>query len=81
MKIVTKTHFILLALVWALLSSFTIDISNINKVEKSKVEKNKSKMAIRTSMSDFREEIWLTNLPLYAINELTGYLESKINQK
>lgn len=41
------------------------------------VEKNKSKMAIRTSMSDFREEIWLTNLPLYAINELTGYLESK----
>ncbi len=41
------------------------------------VEKNKPKMAIRTSMSDFREEIWLTNLPLYAINELTGYLESK----
>ncbi|WP_085535175.1 ATP-binding protein [Massilibacteroides vaginae] len=41
------------------------------------VEKNKSKMAIRTSMSDFREEIWLTNLPLYAINELTSYLESK----
>lgn len=77
MKIVTKTHFILLALVWALLSSFTIDISNINKVEKSKVEKNKSKMAIRTSMSDFREETWLTNLPLYAINELTGYLEAK----
>lgn len=41
------------------------------------VEKNKSKMAIRTSMSDFREETWLTNLPLYAINELTGYLEAK----
>ena len=41
------------------------------------VEKNKSKMAIRTSMSDFREETWLTNLPLYVINELTGYLESK----
>ncbi|HBK32463.1 MAG TPA: ATPase [Porphyromonadaceae bacterium] len=40
-------------------------------------EKNKSKMAIRTSMSDFREETWLTNLPLYVINELTGYLESK----
>lgn len=40
---------------------------------RSFVEKNKSKMAIRTSMSDFREEIWLTNLPLYAINELTGY--------
>lgn len=41
------------------------------------VEKNKSKMAIRTSMSDFREETWLTNMPLYAINEVTGYLESK----
>lgn len=41
------------------------------------VEKNKSKMAIRTSMSDFREETWLTNLPLYAINELIAYLESK----
>lgn len=41
------------------------------------VEKNKSKVAIRTSMSDFREETWLTNLPLYAINELTGYLEAK----
>lgn len=41
------------------------------------VEKNKSKVAIRTSMSDFREEIWLTNMPLYVINELTGYLESK----
>ncbi|MFC4675725.1 ATP-binding protein [Dysgonomonas termitidis] len=41
------------------------------------VEKNKPKIAIRTSMSDFREEIWLTNLPLYAINELAGYLEKK----
>ncbi|HAZ03019.1 MAG: ATPase [Bacteroidetes bacterium GWF2_42_66] len=28
--------------------------------------------AIRTSMSDFRTEGWLTNLPLYSINELTG---------
>lgn len=27
--------------------------------------------AIRTSMSDFRKEDWLTNLPLYAICELT----------
>ena len=29
-------------------------------------------IAIRTSMSDFRTEDWLTNLPLYAISELTG---------
>lgn len=34
--------------------------------EKFEVEK-----AIRTSMSDFREEDWLINLPLYALNELS----------
>lgn len=28
--------------------------------------------AIRSSMSDFREEDWLTNLPLYAISELAN---------
>lgn len=27
--------------------------------------------AVRTSMSDFREESWLTNLPLYAISRIT----------
>ncbi|KAA6325591.1 hypothetical protein EZS27_025212 [termite gut metagenome] len=41
------------------------------------VEKNKPRIAIRTSMSDFREETWLTNFPLYAIDELTGYIETK----
>ncbi|MBS3901946.1 MAG: ATP-binding protein [Dethiobacter sp.] len=30
----------------------------------------KPKYAIRTSMSDFRQEEWLTNLPLYAINAI-----------
>ena len=30
--------------------------------------------AVRTSMSDFRKEDWLTNLPLYAIDELTELL-------
>jgi predicted AAA+ superfamily ATPase len=35
-------------------------------------EKYKPAKAIRTSMSDFRKEDWLTNLPLYAISELTG---------
>jgi predicted AAA+ superfamily ATPase len=44
---------------------------------KAFVEKNKPRIAIRTSMSDFREETWLTNLPLYAIDELTGYIETK----
>lgn len=38
------------------------------------VEKNKPEIAIRTSMSDFREESWLTNFPLYAINKLPDYL-------
>lgn len=33
-------------------------------------EKYKPKYAIRTSMSDYRKEEWLTNLPLYALNEL-----------
>jgi predicted AAA+ superfamily ATPase len=34
-------------------------------------QKYKPLTAIRTSMSDFRKEDWLTNLPLYAISELT----------
>jgi len=34
-------------------------------------QKYAPKTAIRTSMSDFRKEDWLTNLPLYAISELT----------
>jgi predicted AAA+ superfamily ATPase len=31
--------------------------------------------AIRTSMSDYRKEEWLTNLPLYAINGILNILE------
>jgi len=33
-------------------------------------QKYTTKTAIRTSMSDFRKEEWLINLPLYAINEV-----------
>lgn len=33
-------------------------------------QKYNPKIAVRTSMSDFRKETWLTNLPLYAISEL-----------
>ena len=33
-------------------------------------QKYSPETAIRTSMSDFRKEDWLTNLPLYAISEL-----------
>jgi chromosomal replication initiation ATPase DnaA len=27
---------------------------------------------VRTSMSDFKKEAWLTNLPLYAVSEITA---------
>lgn len=37
---------------------------------KTYCQKYQPKIAIRTSMSDFRKENWLTNLPLYAISEL-----------
>jgi predicted AAA+ superfamily ATPase len=33
-------------------------------------EKFNPKVSVRTSMSDFRRQDWLTNLPLYAISEL-----------
>ena len=33
------------------------------------------KYSIRTSMSDYRKEEWLTNLPLYAINGILNILE------
>jgi predicted AAA+ superfamily ATPase len=36
-------------------------------------EKYHPEVAIRTSMSDFREESWLVNLPLYAIEQITFY--------
>jgi predicted AAA+ superfamily ATPase len=32
-------------------------------------------MPVRTSMSDFRKESWMTNFPLYVISFLTKYLE------
>lgn len=31
-------------------------------------QKNNPKTAIRTSLSDYKKEVWLTNIPLYAIN-------------
>ena len=31
--------------------------------------------AIRTSMSDYREESWLTNIPLYAIGNITSIID------
>lgn len=43
---------------------------------KSYCLKYNPKNAIRTSMSDYRKEDWLTNVPLYAINVLNGILKS-----
>lgn len=42
---------------------------------KSYCQKYKTRFAIRTSMSDYREEEWLTNVPLYAINILPDILK------
>jgi len=43
---------------------------------KSYVEKYKPKHAVRTSMSDYREEDWLINIPLYAISHVIAILET-----
>ncbi|MBA7552990.1 hypothetical protein ES705_45571 [subsurface metagenome] len=34
------------------------------------------KYAVRTSMSDYREEDWLINIPLYAISHVIAILET-----
>jgi len=38
---------------------------------KTYCQKYSPKIAVRTSMSDFRNEDWMINLPLYAINQIT----------
>ena len=37
--------------------------------------KSLPKHAVRTSMSDYRQEDWLTNIPLYAVNFLADILQ------
>ena len=34
-------------------------------------EKFSPEVSIRTSMSDYKKEVWLVNLPLYAIDQIT----------
>lgn len=41
------------------------------------LEKFRPKVSIRTSMSDFRKQEWLTNLPLYAINKLRQHIDEE----
>ena len=38
-------------------------------------EKYNPKYAIRTSMSDYREQEWMTNIPLYNIDRMKEYLD------
>ena len=45
---------------------------------KTFVQKFQMKKAVRTSMSDFREQEWMVNMPLYNIGNLNRYLEKKI---
>jgi len=40
---------------------------------KSFRDKYNPKLSIRTSMSDYREQDWLTNIPLYAINSIQKF--------
>ena len=42
---------------------------------KSFVQKYESQKALRTSLSDFRIESWLINIPLYALSQIQGILE------
>lgn len=42
-------------------------------------QKYKMKAAVRVSMSGFREQEWLTNIPLYNIGNLNRYLEKRYN--
>jgi len=37
-------------------------------------QKYSPSLAVRTSMSDYRKESWLTNVPLYAIGKLTSLI-------
>ena len=42
---------------------------------KTFVEKYNTKINVRTSLSDYREEEWLTNIPLYQIGNIENILK------
>ena len=44
---------------------------------KTYCDKYQPNIAIRTAMTDYKEESWLTNLPLYAIEEIQAILAEK----
>lgn len=43
-------------------------------------EKYSPSVSLRTSMSDYRRQDWITNIPLYAINNIHGFLSDNINE-
>jgi uncharacterized protein len=41
-------------------------------------EKFKPKFSVRLSMSNFREQDWLINIPLYALNEVFAIIKKRL---
>lgn len=52
-----------------------------SKSLKAYVEKFNPEVALRTSMSDFREQDWLTNVPLYDIGALGRILNRRVSRR
>jgi len=48
------------------------EISLQSKSLKAFAEKHKPHVSFRASMSDYKHEGWLVNIPLYAINHIAG---------
>lgn len=54
----------------------TEDMENLKaKSLKAFCDKYKPKYAVRTSMSDFRQQDWMTNIPLYNIDKISEILD------
>ena len=47
---------------------------------KTFVEKYHTKINVRTSLSDYRKDDWLTNIPLYMIGDIEGIIKWEIYQ-
>ena len=44
----------------------------------AKEEEFVPEISVRTSMTDFKKEEWLVNLPLYAINQLRSVVQNEL---
>ena len=52
-----------------------MDCGLIKKVYKV----NKPELAIRTSMSKYREQDWMINVPLYLVSEIQSFFTQKLD--